>query len=84
MEEKIYTINIRKKLYDYSWKKRAKRAINIIKNFIKRHCKVNNVKIDPKLNEKIWSRGIKKPPGRVRVRVEIDKDKNLAYVYLFE
>ena len=51
--------------------KRAPRAIQIIKNEVVRHLKVaedEEVWIDPAVNEAIWSRGIEKPPSKVRVR----------------
>ena len=51
--------------------KRAPRAIQIIKDHVIQHLKVTEdeeVWIDPSVNEKIWSRGIEKPPSKVRVR----------------
>jgi len=54
--------------------RRAKRAINIIREFAERHMKTSNVKISSELNELIWQRGIQKPPRRVNVKMEKDKD----------
>ncbi len=50
--------------------KRAGRAIKAIKEHVTRHMKAKSedVWIDPKINEAIWSRGIQKPPKRIRVR----------------
>ncbi|MEM4347318.1 MAG: 50S ribosomal protein L31e [Candidatus Altiarchaeota archaeon] len=53
--------------------RRARKAINMIREFLKRHTKTENIKIDASLNEKIWERGIKKPPRRIKVKV-IKKD----------
>ncbi|MEM2917911.1 MAG: 50S ribosomal protein L31e [Candidatus Altiarchaeota archaeon] len=53
--------------------RRARKAINMIREFLKRHTKTENIKIDSSLNEKIWERGIKKPPRRIKVKV-IKKD----------
>jgi len=39
--------------------------------------------ISQEVNEKIWSRGIEKPPRKIRVRVTKDKDGNVT-VYLAE
>ena len=61
-------------------KKRAPRAISLIREFAKRHMKAEEVKIAPELNELIWSRGIEKPPRRVKVRMEKYKD-GLVKVY---
>ena len=50
--------------------RRAKRAIKEIRENIMRHMKVpaEKVWIDPLLNEKIWERGIQKPPSRISVK----------------
>jgi large subunit ribosomal protein L31e len=60
--------------------KRAPRAIKEIKEFVKRHMSEEtsaddkekeapkDVWVDHKLNELIWSRGIERPPARVRVK----------------
>lgn len=52
--------------------KRANRAMKIIRTYVDRHMKVTDeesVWIDPKVNELVWARGIRKPPRRVRVRM---------------
>jgi large subunit ribosomal protein L31e len=73
---RIYTIPLGK-----AWlsprKHRAKRAVNMIKEFAIRHMKVDDVtkvKIDEKLNKVIWEKGIEKPPRRVTVKMEKDED----------
>ncbi len=81
-EERVYTIPLRD-----CWlaprNKRAKKAVKIIREFIERHVKAKEVKIDQKLNEKIWERGIQKPPRRVKVKVKKDEE-GVATVYLAE
>jgi len=64
-------------------KKRAPRAIRLIREFARRHMKAEEVLISPELNEYIWSRGIEKPPRRVKVRMEKYKD-GLVKVFLAE
>jgi len=52
--------------------KRAPRAMQIIRNEVIRHLKVREdeeIWIDPSVNEHIWSRGIEKPPRKVRLQV---------------
>ena len=39
--------------------------------------------VSQEVNEKVWSRGIEKPPRRIKVRVTKDKDGNVT-VYLAE
>ncbi len=73
-DERIYTIPLRKaKRKERS--KRASTAIRIIKEFLQRHMKVEEVKMDNKINEFIWERGIHKIPSKVKVKVVMDKLK---------
>ncbi|MFP4171104.1 MAG: 50S ribosomal protein L31e [Methanomassiliicoccales archaeon] len=50
--------------------KRAKRAVQEVREYVMRHLKAeeDDVWIDNRLNEAIWSKGIKKPPAKLRVR----------------
>jgi large subunit ribosomal protein L31e len=67
--ERVYTIplGIVKCVPIY---RRSNRAMSEVRKYLARHMKtsVENVKIDPGLNEVIWARGDMKPPLRVRVR----------------
>ncbi|MEM2943750.1 MAG: 50S ribosomal protein L31e [Methanomassiliicoccales archaeon] len=49
---------------------RAERAVKEIRQYVVRHLKATeeNIWIDNRLNEVIWSRGIKKPPYRLKVK----------------
>lgn len=94
VEERFYVIPLSKALVRPP-KKRAPRAMQLIKAFITKHMKLaTSVSEDeteelPKLvinadvNEKLWSRGIEKPPRKIRVRTTKDKDGNVS-VYLAE
>ena len=69
MDEKIMNITLRKtKAAPRS--KRAKRAINEIRDQVIRHMKAkeDNIWIDHRLNEAIWVNGIQKPPLRITVK----------------
>lgn len=95
VEEKIYTIPLAKATVRPP-KKRAPRAIQLIREFITKHMKIE-MKVEeeeeegelPKLiissevNEKIWDKGIEKPPRKIRVRAAKDSDGNVT-VYLAE
>lgn len=94
VEERIYTVPLSR-----AWimppNKRAARAIRILKDFLKKHMKLEARKegeegeepkrliITNEVNEKIWSKGIEKPPRKIRVRAAKDKDGNVT-VYLAE
>ena len=83
--ERLYTIPLGK-AYEAVRKKRAKRAVNMIRRFIIRHMKLESeadLFLDPALNEFLWTRGIEKPPRRVRVRATKDRD-GFVKVYLIE
>ena len=82
VEERIYTIPLGR-----AWistpRKRAPRAIRVIKSFIMRHMKIKTDAIEEEaerlvisneVNERIWSRGIKSPPRKIRVRAVKDKE----------
>ncbi len=83
--ERLYTIPLGK-AYEAVRKKRAKRAVNLVKTFIIRHMKVEDeaeLTIDTALNEYLWTRGIEKPPRRVRVRATKDRE-GVVKVFLVE
>jgi len=82
VEERVYTIPLSR-----AWisppKKRAPRAIRIIKSFITKHMKIKTeateeeaerLVVSNEVNEKIWSCGIKNPPRNIRVRAVKDKE----------
>ncbi|MHA1847475.1 MAG: 50S ribosomal protein L31e [Promethearchaeota archaeon] len=66
-EERTYTVPL-SRAYLRPPKKRAKRAINLIKKFFKRHMKPEELIILPEVNQEIWSRGIEKPPRKIKIR----------------
>lgn len=95
VEERTYTIPLQKALVRPP-KKRAPRAMQLIKAFITKHMKLEmkvseeeeeeelpQLIISQEVNEKIWDKGIKKPPRKIRVRAAKDKDGNVT-VYLAE
>lgn len=71
--EREYVIPLRD-AYEASRTRRARRAINIIREFARRHMKSEIVKISNKVNSLIWSRGIEKPPRRIKVVMRKDKE----------
>ena len=88
VEERIYTIPLGR-----AWisprKKRAPRAVRIVKSFIQRHMKIEKsvdeaqgrLVISNEVNEKLWSRGTEKPPRKIRVRVVKDTE-GIVTLYL--
>jgi len=95
VEERVYTIPLGK-----AWvrppKKRAPRAMQMIKAFVTKHMKLEmrveeeeekselpRLVISNDVNEKVWRRSIEKPPRKIRVRAAKDKDGNVT-VFLAE
>ena len=83
IDERIYTVPLRKAYWTGSRLKRANRSVRILKEFVERHMKPEELLIQPEVNDIIWSRGIQKPPRRVRIRATKNAD-NLVRVYLAE
>ena len=83
IDERIYTVPLRKAYWTGSRLKRANRSVRILKEFVERHMKPEDLLIQPEVNDIIWSRGIQKPPRRVRIRATKNAD-NLVRVYLAE
>jgi large subunit ribosomal protein L31e len=95
VEERFYTIPLSRALVRPP-KKRAPRAMQLIKEFVNRHMKLAmkvseeeeeeelpQLIISKEVNEKIWDRGIEKPPRKIKTRITKDKDGNVT-VYLAE
>ena len=72
----LYTIPLRD-AFNVPRKRRARKAVKIVKEFLARHTK-SEVKFDASLNEMLWSRGIEKPPRRVRIKVVEKKGVKIA------
>jgi large subunit ribosomal protein L31e len=66
--ERVYTINLGKVLLSPD-NQRAKRAINMVKEFARHHMKTQDIKIEEDLSHQIWKRGIKHPPRKIRVKM---------------
>jgi large subunit ribosomal protein L31e len=93
VEEKTYTIPLGKALI-MPPRKRAPRAMHMIRAYIVKHMKVPSraeeegeeppqLVITQEVNERIWGRGIEKPPRKIRVRATKDSEGNVK-VHLAE
>ena len=71
--ERVYTINLGKVLLSPN-NQRAKRAINMIREFAIRHMKSENVKMEEDVSHLVWARGIRHPPRKIRVKLTKDDD----------
>lgn len=64
-----YVIPLRRKTRTAPTWRRTKKAVSVLKDFVKKHMKTDNVIVCPELNEHLWGKGIKNPPGKVEVIV---------------
>jgi len=80
--ERTYIIPLRKGWLKAQRSKRAKKAVNTLKEFLKKHMKSEYVRVGTFLNLEIWKHGIKNPPSRVKVNVVKD-DKGVVRAELF-
>ncbi|MFX1481484.1 MAG: 50S ribosomal protein L31e [Promethearchaeota archaeon] len=82
IDERIYIIPLAKarKGPRNKW---AKKSIRYVREFLTRHFKPESLVISQEVNERIWQRGIQKPPRKLKVRVTKNID-GLCVVYLAE
>jgi len=73
VEERIYTIPLRK-VWGPPRGKRTPRAMRLLRAFVKRHMKAENVEISNEVNEELCARGIRKPLREIKVRLVKDKE----------
>jgi large subunit ribosomal protein L31e len=71
--ERIYTVPLTQ-AWITARHKRTKRAVKVLREFAEHHMKSSEIKIDTKLNERLWNRGITKPPRKITVRMVKDED----------
>jgi len=66
-EERIYVIPLR--LAKRAPRgKRAARAVKVVREFLRKHMKSQEIKLDAALNLRLWERGAEHIPPRVRVK----------------
>ncbi|MHA1744735.1 MAG: 50S ribosomal protein L31e [Promethearchaeota archaeon] len=75
-EERFYVVPLAKKGFERAarWKA-SKKAVKVLQEFLVRHMKPEGTPyISQDLNERIWERGIKHPPRKIRIRVTKSTD----------
>ena len=80
IDERIYVVPLAKARRGPR-NKRAKKSIRYLREYMKRHFKPESLIISQEVNERIWSRGIQKPPRKLKVRATKNID-GLVVVYL--
>ncbi len=80
--ERTYVVPLRRGFLKSPRYKRAKKAVRVLREFLVRHMKSEDVRILSELNVAIWHHGIKNPPSRVKINVKKD-DKGVVTAQLF-
>jgi large subunit ribosomal protein L31e len=57
---------------------RSPKAIRLVREFLMRHMKSDDIKIDSSVNEKIWERGIQKVPPKIKVKATKEEDGSVS------
>ncbi|TXT54289.1 MAG: 50S ribosomal protein L31e [Promethearchaeota archaeon] len=80
IDERLYTVPLAKARTGPR-NKWAKKSVKYLKKFMTQHFKPEYLVISQEVNEKIWERGIQKPPRKLKVRATKNID-GLVVVYL--
>jgi large subunit ribosomal protein L31e len=75
--ERIYTIPLRE-AFDAPRPRRANKAVKVIREYVAKHTKAKEVKLDASLNEAVWEHSREKPPRKVKVKVVTEEDVAVA------
>ena len=71
--ERVYTIPLRE-VRKTPRIKHAPKAIRYIRRYLEKHTKSDKIILDNSVNEKIWERGIKNMPSKIKVKEETIED----------
>jgi len=75
-DEKILTVNLRKLLVKKPRVTRGREALSVLRKILKKITKAEKITIDNKINEKVWTRGTKKPISTLRIKLTKVDDKS--------
>ncbi|MBN2421104.1 50S ribosomal protein L31e [Candidatus Woesearchaeota archaeon] len=82
MLERTYIIPLRRIFTRVPPYKRAKRCVNAVREFLSKHMKSKEIKLGQQINLLLWKRGIKNPPGQIKITA-IKDDKGIVKAELF-
>jgi large subunit ribosomal protein L31e len=57
---------------------RSPKAVRLVREFLIKHMKSDDIKLDPSVNEKIWERGIQKVPPKIKVKATKEEDGSVS------
>ena len=62
-----YVVPLRRKTMTAPKWRRSKKSLSVLKDFMRKHMKTEEVVVCSELNEYIWNNGARNPPGKVSV-----------------
>ncbi len=80
VEERVYNVPLGRVLIA-PMKKRAPRAVRILRSFVSKHMKPESLVISEEVNAVLWKRGITSAPHHLRIRATKDRE-NTVTIYL--
>ncbi|MEK6869525.1 MAG: 50S ribosomal protein L31e [Nanoarchaeota archaeon] len=81
--ERVYNVPLRREYMKVTSWRRAKKAVNALRQFIAKHMKSDNIILGKYVNKELWKHGIKNPPHHVKISAKKD-DKGKVMVELAE
>lgn len=57
---------------------RSPKAVKLVREFLEKHMKSDDIKLDSSVNEKIWERGIQKVPPKIKVKATKEEDGSVS------
>ncbi len=75
--ERVYNVPLRKEWLKAPKYKRTKKAVTALREFIMKHMKSDNVKINKFVNLELWKHGIKNPPHHIKIKAIKHKDDSV-------
>jgi len=79
--ERQYNIPLRSEWLKVPKYKRSKKAIRATKEFLAKHMKSDNIKLDIGVNLAIWKHGIRNPPHHIKVNAKKYEDGKVVAEY---
>ena len=69
-------INLHKQLHGEKFKKKAPKAVKVVKELARKMMFTKDVRVDPELNKQLWSNGLRNVAKRISVIMERKKNED--------
>ena len=69
------TINLHKQLHGEKFKKKAPKAVKVVKTLAQKMMFTKDVRVDPELNKELWRNGVRNVTRRISVIMERKKNE---------